>query len=183
MAGSGYTRRTSSNGRRGQTKNGSRNIYTYVDGTAVRQLDVAEFPAGRELPVEREFPAEQEPERKVSAATQRNRERALQMNLAYVLFLTLAAVITVFVCVNFLQLRAKNTILQEEVASLEAELDSAILDNDSEYNRVMNSVDLEYVKEVAVNELGMQLATTSQIVTYTVEDGDYVRQYSEIPEE
>lgn len=133
--------------------------------------------------MEHEFPAGEEPKREVSAATQRNRERTLQMNLPYVLFLTAAAVITVFVCVNFLQLRAKNTILQEEVASLEAELDSAILDNDSEYNRVMNSVDLEYVREVAVNELGMQLATTSQIVTYTVEDSDYVRQYSEIPEE
>lgn len=185
MAGSGYTRGTSSNGRRGQTrtKNRSQDVYTYVDGTAVRQLDVAPYPAGRELPAEQEFPAEQEPKREVSAATQRNRERTLQMNLPYVLFLTAAAVITVFVCVNFLQLRAKNTILQEDVASLEADLDSAILENDSEYNRVMNSVDLEYVKEVAVNELGMQLATTSQIVTYTVEDSDYVRQYSEIPEE
>lgn len=150
-----------------------------MDGTAVRQLDVEEQTIRRELSNAK--PQEHTPE--VSPATQRNRERALQMNLAYVIFLTAAAVITVFVCVNFLQLRARNTILQEEVASLEAELDSAILENDSEYNRVMNSVDLEHVKEVAINELGMQLATASQVVTYSVEDGDYVRQYSEIPAE
>lgn len=138
----------------------------------MRRLNVAEEP--KQQPQQ---PAE------VSQETRKNRERALQMNLGYVLFLAAAAVITVFVCVNFLQLHAVNTLLQEEVASLEASLDSAILENDSDYNRVMNSVDLEYVKEVATEELGMGLASSDQIVTYEVEDGDYVRQYSEIPEE
>lgn len=138
----------------------------------MRKLDVAAEPIEQ-----KQQPAE------VSQETKKNRERALQMNLGYVLFLTAAAVITVFVCVNFLQLRAVNTLLQEEVASLEASLDSAILENDSDYNRVMNSVDLEHVKEVATDELGMGLATSDQIVTYEVEDGDYVRLYSEIPEE
>ncbi len=144
--------------------------YTYVEGTAVRSVEV---------------PAREEPEQKreVSRETQENRERALQMNMAYVIFLTAAAVITVFMCVNFLQLRAKGTLLQEEVTSLVAELDEAVLGNDSDYNRVMNSVDLEYVRDVAENELGMVRAGSGQIVTYEVEDGDYVRQYTDIPTE
>ncbi len=141
----------------------------YVEGNAVRKL--AEQPQ----------PMPEESTRQVSRMIRRNRERALQMNFAYVLFLTAAAVIMVFVCVNFLQLRAKGTLLQEEVASLEAELDSAILENDSEYNRVMNSIDLGYVQEVAAGELGMKKASSKQVVTYDLKGGDYVRQYREIP--
>ncbi len=143
----------------------------YVDGNAVRKVE------------EQRQPEQSESKKTVSRTTRQNRERALQMNFAYVLFLTVAAVVTVCVCVNFLQLRAKGTLLQEEVSSLEAELDSAILENDSEYNRVMNSVDLEYVKDVATGELGMKKASSKQVVTYDLEGGDYIRQYMEIPTE
>ncbi|MCC8049965.1 MAG: hypothetical protein LIO99_13845 [Clostridiales bacterium] len=169
MARSGYNRTASAKNRSGSR---GKHTYTYIDGNTVRKLDVETQPINQP-----KQPAE------VSPSIRRNRERALQMNFAYVLFLTAAAVIAVFVCVNFLQLRAVNTLLSEEVATLSAELDSAILENDSEYNRVMNSVDLEHVKEVATDELGMQQATSDQIVTYEIEDGDYVRQYSEIPTE
>ncbi len=154
-------------------KRKSRRMQYEVDGTAVRVYEEAQ---PEEAP-------RRSREREVSQETRANRERALQMNLWYVLFLTAAAVLTVFMCVNFLQLRAQGTLLQEEVTSLEATLDSAILENDSEYNRVMNSVDLEYVKDVAVNELGMQKATSNQVVTYELENSDYVRQYAEIPTE
>ncbi len=142
----------------------------YVEGNTVRKLD-------------RTVPEETPRKKEVSGATRENRERALQMNLGYVLFLAAAAIITVFVCVNFLQLRANGTLLRKEVAALEAELDSAVLVNDSEYNRVMNNVDLEHVKDVAINELGMKKASADQIVTYEAENGDYVRQYAEIPTE
>ncbi|MCD7736050.1 MAG: hypothetical protein LUI07_03650 [Lachnospiraceae bacterium] len=175
MAGAGNSRRASEGSRYSRTKTADhdRRTYTYIDGTAVRKLDVQTQPEK----------IQESESAQVSLNTRRNRERALQMNLGYVLFLTAAAVITVFVCVNFLQLRAKNTLLQEEVASLEAELDSAVLEKASEYNRVMNGIDLEYIKDVATNELGMRQATSDQIVYYEVEDGDYVRQYSEVPEE
>ncbi|MCD8335914.1 MAG: hypothetical protein LUD18_01300 [Lachnospiraceae bacterium] len=176
MAEKRYSRGASPSSGNSRTKNrtksaaGDRDYYTYVDGNTVRQLRVAAVP---------------EPEKPVSVsrATRKNRERALQMNLGYVLFLTAAAVVTVFVFVNFLKLQATNTLLQEKVASLSAELDSVVLENDSEYNRVMNGVDLEHIKEVATEELGMQLATSEQVVTYESQGNDYVRQYSEIPEE
>lgn len=147
-------------------------VYTYVDGTAVRKLETA---------------PQRRPQKKqkssTSLATRRNRERALQMNLGYVTFLTVAAVITVWMCVNFLQLQANKTRLQKEVTALAAQLDADILENDSDYNRIMTSVDMEHVKDVAMNELGMVRAKKSQIVTYEIEDSDYVRQYSDVPEE
>lgn len=105
------------------------------------------------------------------------------MNLGYVLFLTAAAIVTVFMCVNYLQLQAKGTKLQKEVTALETQLDAAILENDSDYNRIMTNIDLEHIKDVAMNDLGMVYAKKSQIITYESQNGDYVRQYSDIPTE
>ena len=153
--------------RQGRHENGR--TYVYVDGTAVRKLQTAPQPQER-----RQNPS-------ASQRTKRNRERALSMNLGYVLFLTAAAVVTVFMCVNFLQLQAMETRLQKEVTSLETQLDAAILENDSDYNRIMTSVDMEQVKNVAMNELGMVYAKKSQIVTYEIENSDYVRQYTDVP--
>ena len=146
--------------------------YVYVDGTAVRKL--------QSVPQKK---TRQQQKHSTSLATRKNRERALQMNLGYVAFLTAAAVITVFMCVNFLQLRAQGTKLQKEVTALEAQLDADILENNSEYNRIMTSVDMEHVKDVAMNQLGMVYAKKSQIVTYEIDDNDYVRQYSDVPDE
>ncbi len=152
-----------------QGRNESGRTYVYVDGTAVRKLQTAPQPQER-----RQNPS-------ASQRTKRNRERALSMNLGYVLFLTAAAVVTVFMCVNFLQLQAMETRLQKEVTSLETQLDAAVLENDSDYNRIMTSVDMEQVKNVAMNELGMVYAKKSQIVTYEIENSDYVRQYTDVP--
>lgn len=146
--------------------------YAYVDGTAVRKI----APSQERRPQDRQTV-------RTSSATKKNRERALAMNLGYVLFLTAAAIITVFMCVNFLQLQAQGTRLQKEVTALETQLDAAILENDADYNRIMTGVDMEHVKNVAMNELGMVYAKKSQIVTYEAQNGDYVRQYAEIPAE
>ena len=146
--------------------------YAYVDGTAVRKI----APSPEKRPQNRQTT-------RTSSATKKNRERALAMNLGYVLFLTAAAVITVFMCVNFLRLQSQGTRLQKQVTALETQLDAAILENDADYNRIMTSVDMEYVKDVAMNELGMVYAKKSQIVTYEAQNGDYVRQYTEVPAE
>lgn len=169
MAGAGNMRGAGRGQRR--REQGGR-TYVYVDGTAVRKLQTVPQKKTR-----------QQQKRSTSLATRKNRERALQMNLGYVAFLTAAAVVTVFMCVNFLQLRAKGTKLQKEVTALEAQLDADVLENNSEYNRIMTGVDMEHVKDVAMNQLGMVYAKKSQIVTYEVDDNDYVRQYSDVPEE
>lgn len=162
--------RGQSRGQQRRTQNGR--TYVYVDGTAVRKLQ--------------SVPEQETRQRKTPTAsrrTKKNRARALQMNLGYVTFLAVMAVITVCMCVNFLQLRAIGTKLQKEVTGLEAQLDAAVLENNSDYQRVMTTVDMEHIRDVAMNELGMKYATKSQIVTYEMEDNDYVRQYSEIPTE
>lgn len=143
----------------------------YVDGTAVRKLDV--------VPEKVQKSSAQA----VDAEREKARASAWQLSVGYVLFLTAAAVVTVFTCVNYLQLQAKGTRLQKQVTALEAQLDAAVLENDSKYNQIMLSVDMEHIKQVAMNEYGMSYATGSQIIEYNLPDSDYVRQYSEVPKE
>ena len=68
----------------------------------------------------------------------------------------------------------------ERIASLESRYLNLKADNDEEYSRIINSVDLNEVKRIAQEELGMHYATEGQIVKYTDEIGDYVKQYSDI---
>lgn len=158
------------NKRRETGKQGS--THEYVEGSVVRKAQPEQQTGGQT-----------KKSQTTSRATRKNRERALQMNLGYVLFLTAAGVITVFMCVNYLKLQAENTKLRREVTSLEVNLDEAKLENDADYNRIMANVDMEHVKDVAMNKLGMGYAKKGQIVTYSGIDSDYVRQYTDVPEE
>ena len=49
--------------------------------------------------------------------------------------------------------------------------------------KIMAGVDMEHIKDIAMNEYGMTYAAGSQIVEYELQDSDYVRQYSDVPEE
>ena len=55
------------------------------------------------------------------------------------------------------------------------------LSNDEEYSRIESSVNLEQIKQIAINELGMTYAGEGQIVEYSSEGSDYVRQVADIP--
>ena len=55
------------------------------------------------------------------------------------------------------------------------------LANDTKYDETMASVDLEKIKDIAINELGMVYAQEGQIINYNSQDGDYVRQYEDVP--
>ncbi len=144
---------------------------TYVEGNVVRRVQPDQ---GNGQPKK---------SRKTSRAVRKNRERARQMNFGYVLFLAAVGAAAVFVCVNYLKLQSENTKLRQEVTSLAVSLDEAKLENDADYNRIMATVDMEHVKDVAMNKLGMDHARKGQIVTYSGIDSDYVRQYTDVPEE
>ena len=55
--------------------------------------------------------------------------------------------------------------------------------NDEDYARVLSSVDMEYVRDVAINKLGMVYAAQGQVQTYDSQEGDFVRQYEDVPAE
>lgn len=154
-------------------KNQNHQTKAYVDGNTVRQFQAVPR-IQEEPPVRKRRPA-------TSRNTRKNREKALQMNFAYVTFITLASVATLFVCVNFLQLQAENTAHRNTVTALESQLSTLKLANDTKYEETLASVDLAKIKEMAINDLGMVYATQGQIIGFNSQDGDYVRQYEDVP--
>lgn len=144
-----------------------------------RMVNRNEYIYGSAVPdIKREL--EEAPRKKLSAATRKNRERAKHMNLPYVLFLVLAMGMAIVMLVGYIQANAAVVNSVEKIASLENKYLNLKADNDEEYNRIVNSVDLDEVKRIAQEELGMHYATEGQIITYTDEMRDYVRQYSDI---
>ena len=105
------------------------------------------------------------------------------MTMPYVVFLSIAAIATVFLCVAYLKLQAAGITYRSEIAVLESRISTMRLANDNAYEDAVSSVNMEQVKEIAVNDLGMTYAKEGQIITYSSQDGDYIRQYGEIPTE
>ena len=64
--------------------------------------------------------------------------------------------------------------MEQELADLKEE-------NTTRENSILDSVNLEDVKDYAINSLGMVYADSSQIITYQNSAGDTVKQYQEIP--
>ena len=125
---------------------------------------------------------EEAPRKKLSLATRRNQDRAKNMNLPYTLFLAFALAICAFSQISYVKLQSGITESINKVSKLENQYISLKIDNDEEYNRIVNAVDLDNVKKVAIEQLGMHYAKEGQIVTYTDEMRDYVRLYSDVEE-
>lgn len=128
-------------------------------------------------------PSEQAQEREYRRSQiEAARERSLSMDLRYVLFLTIAAVAVVTICVYFLKLQATSTKLQKRTVSLQTTLKDLKIENDIVYNEILSGVDLEAVREKAIDELGMNYPAQEQITYYDAAPSDYVKQYEEIPD-
>lgn len=159
---------TSYNRRRGTYRRSGGYGEYYIDGSAVKKIDVR-----REI--------EEAPLKRTSAAVRRNREKAVHMNIGYVLFLAAALMAASVLLVGYIRLQAENSVILDSIASKESQLNSMRMENDEEYSRILSSVDLDYVKSVAINELGMRYAEEGQIIEVQVQGDDYVRQYQEMP--
>ena len=69
----------------------------------------------------------------------------------------------------------------EEITRLESQLNNIRLENDEDYSRIKNGIDLDEIRMKAIGKLGMTYATEGQIIYYSELDDDYVRQVSDIP--
>lgn len=141
----------------------------YIEGNTVRKAQPMETP-GRN----------RQPKRHPSGRHAR-REKIQYVNVFYAVFLAAAACMVLWSCVNYLQLQAETTSRMKNIAALESQLEEMRKENDDNYTRIMTSVDLDYIKDVAINELGMVYANEDQVILYDGGTGDYVRQNGEIP--
>lgn len=98
------------------------------------------------------------------------------------LFIAAAVVVTFLMCISYLEAQENVTVMSKKAASLESEILNLKNENDAAYSRINSSVDLQYVYDVAVNELGMVHAKDSQVIPYNSKKSNSVRQYGEIPD-
>lgn len=149
------------------TTRNSRTSYNY--GTAARNIDVRraieEAPTGRPL---REIRGEQ------------LRKKKMNMTVFQVLFLSVAMAVLGFAIVSYLRLQSEITNLVDNVSYYEAALNNLTLENDDEYSKIVESIDYNEIKRSAIEDLGMVYASEDQIIKYTRENSDYVRQLNDL---
>ncbi len=142
----------------------------YVQGSTVRKIR-----PDQEL--------HRSPQKKVNNSVRRNRDRARNMNPGYVLFLGAALVATGIILVYYIGLQSDITNSVKNISILESQLNDLKVANEEEYSRISSSVDLEEIRRIAIQELGMQYAQEGQIISFTSENNDYVKQMAEIPKQ
>lgn len=120
--------------------------------------------------------------KEVSQRVRNNRSKAMHMSKGYVTFLALAAVVALFACMQYLQLQSDITSRSKHITELQQDLADAKEANTTRYNAIMNSMNLEEIRDIAMNEFGMVYAQADQIIKYQRPDGSNVTQYAGIPE-
>ena len=139
----------------------------YVYGNTVRKDNVAV-----------QSPAKQ---KEVSQRVRANRSKAMHMSKGYVAFLAIAAVVVLFACMQYLQLQSEITSRSNHITALQQELADAKEANTTRYNVIMNSMNLEEIREIAIGDFGMVYAEADQIIKYQSPTSNAVTQYANIP--
>lgn len=145
----------------------------YVYGTAARNM-VAERERTRK---QRVVQYRQD----MSHTVRKNQEKALQMNLPYVIMLTLAAVCALYICIGYLHVQSSMTAKIHNIETLEQQLEQLRSENDALQTRINTDMDLDHIYKVATEELGMVYANRNQVLLYDKTESEYVRQYEDIP--
>lgn len=166
--------------RRRQTGKSGREEY-YVEGNAVRRFEVVPDAAPERVRRERIDREQDIEERRRRRIARRNQERALRVGRSYVAFLTMAVLVFASFTGIYIQLQSDVTARLKRISRLESQIADLTAENDEAYKRINTSVDLDSIRDTAMNVLGMSYAKESQIVYYTVGNDDYMNQYGEIP--
>jgi cell division protein FtsL len=115
------------------------------------------------------------PKKKLSTSTRKNRDKAKNMNFAYVCFLSVALFAAAAILISYIQMQADLTNRSNDVARLKTQLHNLQMSNEEARKRVDNSIDMENIKRVAIGELGMTFPEEGQIVTYDNTSSDFFR--------
>ena len=141
----------------------------YIQGNTVRKLQPDRVPERLPSGGRRE-------QVRVSHAVRRNQEKALQMDLPFVIMLTIAAICTLYLCVNYLHVQSSITARINHIEELESEIEVMKSENDALETSINTYVDLDHVYEVATKDLGMVYANKDQVILYNKSESEYVRQ-------
>ena len=143
-----------------------RKLY-YIDGNTVRVKEAA--PARRE-----------EQEIGVRVRTEERPVR-VRVNVPYVLVLLAVTLLFGYLCFSYLKVNASINASMKHIANMEQQLAEARAENTVRENRLNAQMDLEEVFRIAVEDLGMVYPDENEVVEYTEQMREYVRQHEDVP--
>lgn len=106
----------------------------------------------------------------------KERPGARKIPIGYVMVMILLLTAMTVTLVVYTKLHADITDTIEQISTLENELTDLKSANDETYNEIVNSIDLDEIRDKAINDLGMQYADPDQVVNYSDSADDYVHQ-------
>lgn len=153
----------------------------YISGNTVRELEAQ--PIRRERKQEREE-LERIRRRKIRRnAARRNREKAMFMSRGTVVFLSICVMFTALAASGYIAIQSQLGSRNREISALEIQINDLKAENDARYKSISTSVDIDHIKDVAINELGMSYPSKKQIKYYSVDKTNFMDQYQDIPEQ
>ena len=140
----------------------------YIDGNTVR--------------VRETLPARREEEEILRVSVQpEQRPVRVRINVPYVLTLLVVTLLFGYLCFSYLKVNASLNASMNRIASLEQQLVKARAENAVMENRLSAQMDLEEVFRIAVEEMGMVYPDENEVVEYTEQMREYVRQHENVP--
>lgn len=143
----------------------------YIDGNTVRKLNTSIVPERRH-----------EREEKISPKTKKKIDKVRSFDLKYTLALVAAIGFAFAACVSMISVQAEINAQKKQIAALESQHQNLANDNDAASARVNRDVDLNEIKRIAMEELGMIYPSRGQVVTYDSASEQYVKQYKDVPD-
>ena len=152
----------------------------YTEGNTVRQMEA--MPDYRREREERQRREQEEAIKRKKRIARRQQEKALRTSRRYVVFLTMAVAVFGTFAGTYIKIQSDVTARMKTISRLESQIADLKAKNDEAYKRLNTTIDLDSIKNTAINEYGMFYASEDQVIYYSIEDDDYMNQYSNIPE-
>lgn len=147
----------------------------YVDGNTVKVKET--------YIKEKEEAAERERRRRKSVRKKsaiRNRQRYMHMDGKRTLLLTACTMLFGAVCGAYVYCQAELTTTMKTVSSLENAVSDLRPENNETSTRLETQINLETIKDIAINQLGMAYPAEENIVYYKPDSANYMNQYEDI---
>lgn len=119
------------------------------------------------------------PRKILSNETRKNREKTNHMNIGYILFLSGALFACAICLIGYVQKQSELTAKIAQISKMEKELNTMKLSNDEAYTKIQSNINLEEIRRIAIEELGMSYAEEGQIILYQGNKKDYMHQNAE----
>lgn len=105
------------------------------------------------------------------------------IDMLSLLFLIAAIILTLYVCIEYLQVQADIVQWNKSINALDTRITALDKENDA-LEAVLKTAecDLEYIYQIAVGTLGMVYPNQNEVIYYENPETGYFRQYYDIPQ-